>query len=149
MPKQYNVAIPREDGSVTLYRMKEWLRQHPDETPTGFHPTNSTSHQLRDALCEAGWSVKETDTQVVLSKPAGNDQAVAIDEVLGTTEGEMSDSESGESGDASFSLEYQLRDFLGQNLDVINVGGSRLKLYVPLGRDGIEYPKILRRGSSM
>jgi hypothetical protein len=121
--------------------MKEWLRRNPDETPRGFDPTGSTSHQLRDALLKRGWEIKNTDTQVLLLKPGTNNIAgTATDEVLGTTDDALSDNEA-EPGEASFSLEYQLRDFLAQNLNTIDVGGKRLKLYVdPAGRDGIEYP---------
>jgi hypothetical protein len=143
MRKEFSVAIPREDGGVELYRMKEWLRQHPDENATGLDPTASTSHQLRDALRKVGWSVRETDTRVLLLKPGTADDTVAIDAVLGTTEDELGDREP-EPEDTSFSLEYQLRDFLAQNLSAIDVGGRRLRLYVdPAGRDGIEYPSAV------
>src|SRR5580704_7335700 len=129
MRKEFSVAIPREDGGIELYRMKEWLRQHPDENTTGLDPTSSTSHQIRDALRKAGWSVKEKETQVLLLKPGTSNDTAAIDEVLGTTEDELGDDER-EPGDTSFSLEYRLRDFLAQNLTAIDVGGRRLKLYV-------------------
>jgi endonuclease len=123
--------------------MKEWLRQHPDENTTGLDPTSSTSHQLRDALRKGGWSVRETDTRVLLLKPGTTDDTVAIDAVLGTTEDELGDREP-EPEDTSFSLEYQLRDFLAQNLSAIDVGGRRLRQYVdPAGRDGIEYPSAV------
>jgi len=141
MRKTFSVAISREDGGVELYPMKEWLRQHPDENPTTLDPTSSTSHQLRDALRKARWSVKETDSQVLLLKPGTNTDDAAIEEVLGPTEEEGGDPQSGE---ASFSLEYQLRDFVAQNFNAIDVGGRRLKLYVdPAGRDGIEYPSAV------
>ena len=45
-----------------------------------------------------------------------------------------------EPGDTSFGLEYQLRDFLAQNLNVIPVQEQRIQVYVdPAGRDGVEY----------
>ena len=51
------------------------------------------------------------------------------------------DSEELEAPQASFALEYQLRDFLAQNISSIEVQGKRLQVYVdPTGRDGIEYP---------
>src|ERR1700736_2828775 len=93
MRKEFSVAIPREDGGIELYRMKEWLRQHPDENATGLDPTSSTSHQLRDALRKVGWSVRETDTRVLLLKPGTTDDTVAIDAVLGTIEDELGDRE--------------------------------------------------------
>jgi Fructose-bisphosphate aldolase class-I len=34
-----NIVLPREDGGVELYAMKEWLRQHPQHLPPGVDPT--------------------------------------------------------------------------------------------------------------
>lgn len=31
--KRFNVVIPRDDGGVEIYPMKEWLRQHPEHAP--------------------------------------------------------------------------------------------------------------------
>ena len=45
-----------------------------------------------------------------------------------------------EQAETSFALEYQLRDFIVQNLGAISVQGKRLHLYVdPTGRDGTEF----------
>jgi hypothetical protein len=42
--------------------------------------------------------------------------------------------------EASFGLEYQLRDFVAQNLAAIPVEGRKLRLFVdPTGRDGVEF----------
>ena len=46
--KRFNVVIPKEDGGVEVYPMKEWLRQHPDHIPSGLDGTSSTSHELRN-----------------------------------------------------------------------------------------------------
>lgn len=49
--------------------------------------------------------------------------------------------ESTEPSETTFGLEYQLRDFIAQNIGAIPVSGKRLRLYVDQsGRDGIEYP---------
>src|SRR5271163_4790426 len=51
------------------------------------------------------------------------------------------DSADAETSDQAFELEYQLRDFLAQNISSIDVDGRRLRVYVdPTGRDGIEFP---------
>ena len=43
--------------------------------------------------------------------------------------------------EAEFTLEYQLRDFLAQNLEAISVEEKKLRLYVDsAGRDGVEFP---------
>jgi hypothetical protein len=140
--KRFNIVIAKEDGGVEVYPMKEWLRQHPDENSSGRDPTSSTSHQLRDALRRSGWLVRETETEVQLFRPGGHDETTLIDQVLGSAERDSQEAlESADPAVASFSLEYQLRDFIAQNLNAIDVGGRRLRLYVdPTGRDGIEYP---------
>jgi hypothetical protein len=135
--KRFNVVIPRDDGGVELHPMKEWLRQHPDHIPLGLDPTSATSHQLRNALRKVGWSVQETQTEERLLIPGAIPLEHVIDEVLGDDDG----SDDSETNVAAFALEYQLRDFLAQNLSAIPVEGKRLRLYVdPAGRDGIEYP---------
>lgn len=135
--KRFNVVMSRDDGGVEIYPMKEWLRQHPEHLPSGVDATFSTSHQLRNALKKAGWSVGETPTEVRLLMPGTGGTETLVKEVLG---GEPED-EYDETAAPTFELEYQLRDFIAQNLNVIQVKGKRLRLYVdPTGRDGIEFP---------
>lgn len=130
--KRFNVVLPRDDGGVELHPMKEWLRQHPDHIPPGLDPTSSTSHQLRNGLKKLGWQVEETDSEVRLASP--HTSMPLVSEVLG-------DGEDAEPASTYFALEYQLRDFLAQNLEAIPVEGRRLRLYVdPTGRDGVEFP---------
>lgn len=60
-----------------------------------------------------------------------------IDDVLGNDES-LEDEDEGCTG---FALEYQLRDFIAQNLNVIRVENRRLRLYTDEnGRNGVEYP---------
>jgi hypothetical protein len=135
--KRFNVVVPKDDGGVELYPMKEWLRQNPENIPPGMDPTSNTSHQLRDRLARSGWSVQETPSEVRLRLPGDHAPETTIDAVLG----EDLDSTEAEAPEAYFGLEYQLRDFLAQNLGAIDVKEKRLTLYVdPTGRDGIEFP---------
>lgn len=63
------------------------------------------------------------------------------DDVAEPEEGLQEVIEATRDGEAYFTLEYQLRDFLAANIETIKVNGRNLKLYVdPTGRDGIEYP---------
>jgi len=60
---------------------------------------------------------------------------------VSTVLGEDTESDEAEAPDAAFALEFQLRDFIAQNIRTIDVNGRRLRLYVdPTGRDGIEFP---------
>lgn len=139
--KRFLVAIPTADGGVELHPMKEWLRQHPDEIPDGLDATMSTSHQLRNGLRAMGWTVQASDTEVRLIRPADADRRELIDDVLGDPDADESDLADQELPEAGFALEYQLRDFLSQNLSVIRLGDRPLKLYVdPTGREGVEFP---------
>lgn len=133
--QRFNVVIPKEDGGIELYSMKEWLRQHPDHVPPGLDPTSSTSHQLRNGLKKLGWSVESLDNEVRLIMPGTSTENIGA--VLGEDGGELEDI--GDIG-ASFALEYQLRDFIANNISMIPVGDRILRLYVdPTGRDGIEF----------
>lgn len=135
--KRFNVVLPRDDGGVEIHPMKEWLRQHPEHIPPGLDATSSTSHQLRNGLKKIGWSVQELINEVRLLMPGATNVENAIDAVLG----EETEQEENEAPEASFALEYQLRDFIAQNLGAISISGKQLRLYVdPTGRDGIEFP---------
>jgi hypothetical protein len=85
-----------------------------------------------------GWGVQETANEVRLIPPGTPD--AHVEAVLGG-EGDEDEAGSPENAEASFALEYQLRDFIAQNIAAIDVRGRRLRMYVdPAGRDGIEYP---------
>ena len=133
--QRHNVVIPRGDGGVEIFPLKEWLRQHPDEIPTGLDPTLSTSHQLRSALRRLGWTMEESPTEVRLIKP-GQEASQVLTEILGRDESQTDDE-----SDPYFTLEHQLRDFLAANLGTVQIAGKRLRLFVDAtGRDGIEFP---------
>ncbi len=130
--KRFNIVVSREDGGVEVYPMKEWLRQHPEHLPQGLDARTSTSHQLWKGLRRRDWSVQETASEVRLFPPGSPPP-----EVLGGD----ADPDEAETPETAFGLEYQLRDFIAQNISAIEVNGKRLRLYVdPTGRDGIEFP---------
>jgi hypothetical protein len=140
--KRFNVVVPNDDGGIQIYPLKEWLRQHPQHIPPGLDATTSTSHELRHGLRRMGWSVHETPSEVRFISPSANSEAAAasVDMILG----EDNDPEASEISEASFALEYQLRDFIAQNISTIDVRGKRLRLYVDsTGRDGIEFPSAV------
>lgn len=140
--KRFVVAIPDADGSVKLHAMKEWLRLNPDYVPRGLDATASTSHQLRNGLRAAGWTVQSSDSEVRLIRPADASREGLIESVIGSVLAAPTEDEGDEDAQSqSFALEYQLRDFIAQNLAAIEIDRSRLRLYVdPAGKDGIEYP---------
>jgi endonuclease len=134
--KRFNVVIAKEDGGVEVYPMKEWLRQHPDHVPPGLDATFSTSHELRNGFKKMGWTVQTTESEERLVMPGAANLEPNVGAVLGGD-----DMEEVVQPEAAFALEYQLRDFIAQNLNNIPVEGRRLRLYVDAaGRDGIEFP---------
>ncbi len=138
MVQRHIVVLPQDNGGFEIQPLKEYLRQNPDVLPD-FDPSNSTSHQLRAALKRQGWTMQETPSEIRLIRPGGASDIAKMEEVLGGN-GE-GDFEPGEALEASFTLEYQLRDFLAANLETVKMKDRRLRLYVdPAGRDGIEFP---------
>ncbi len=140
--KRFLVAIPTQDGGVELHAMKEWLRQHPSEVPLGLDATSSTSHRLRDGLKGLGWRVQDSASEVRLIRPEDASKELGVIAVLGGSEDSATEDDDGsDAAGQAFGLEYQLRDFLAQNLPSVDIDGSRLTLFVDVtGRDGIEYP---------
>jgi hypothetical protein len=134
--QRHIVVLPQDNGGFEIQPLKEYLRQNPDVLPD-FDPSNSTSHQLRAGLKRRGWTMQETPSEIRLIKPGTASDIAKVEEVLGGSE----DGDLADSAEASFSLEYQLRDFLAANLETIKMNDRRLRLYVdPTGRDGIEFP---------
>jgi endonuclease len=58
--QRHNVVISKSGGGVEVYPMKDWLREHPEENPTGRDPGDLTSHQLQCCTAEGGM-VNKTD----------------------------------------------------------------------------------------
>ena len=138
MRKNHLVLIPQVDGGVSIHPMKEWLRQNPKEIPLGCDPTESTSQQVRAGLKKLGWTLLETDREFRLLPPGTE---LTNNPVLSEIMEPGSDNAPEVTEETVFGLEYQLRDFLAQNLASIPVHGRRLRVYVdPTGRDGIEFP---------
>jgi endonuclease len=134
--KRFLIVIPKNDSGIEVYPMKEWLRQHPDSIPPGLDATASTSHQLRLGLKKLGWTDQVTETEIRLMLPGTEQANNAVGVVLGEEQEDDNDVP-----ETSFALEYQLRDFIAQNIAAIRVDGHLLSLFVDqTGRDGIEYP---------
>lgn len=133
MGKAHLIVLNGPNG-VELHSLKRWLRDHPEEVPSGLSPDHSTSHALRAGLKKRGWTMDETADEVRLSKPGG-ESAVEVADAEPEETPQLADEEFG------FALENQLRDFIACNLQTISVGGHRLRLYKNLnGRTGVEFP---------
>ncbi|WP_411065736.1 endonuclease NucS domain-containing protein [Vibrio rotiferianus] len=114
------------------FPMKRWLRENPEHIPTGLDATSSTSHSLRNGLKKQGWIHEINDSEELLS----------YEELGNTSISECVEEEDAENSTSSgFVLESHLRDYLADNLELLPIFKSKLKIYVnPEGRDGVEYP---------
>lgn len=132
---RFIVVNVESDGAVQFSPMKEWLRQNPEFIPENMDATASTSRQLLSGLKKTGWQFEETDSEVRLFQPGHSNDKEKVESLLGGTE-DSNDSDD----EPAFGLEKQLRDFLADNIEMININGKKLKLYVdPTGQDGVEY----------
>ena len=139
---QFFVLVPNDDGGSVMYPMKEWLRQNPQHIPPGMDATASTSRQLLSGLRRLGWSSQETPSDVRLIMPGSEAPGEMLDSVLDNAD----DEDESPTTDSSFGLEYQLRDFIAQNIGAVLVTGKALRLYVDHeGRTGVEYPTAVGR----
>jgi hypothetical protein len=77
-------------------------------------------------LRRADWSVEELPNEVRLIPPGTVAPDLDIDQVLGS----QKEAVEGDSAEAAFGLEFQLRDFIASNIKRIDVGGNRLRVYV-------------------
>jgi len=130
MAKKHFVVIKTDDGGREMHQLKPWVRNHPNEVPPDVDLEGGSSHDFRKGLKRRGWIMEETENEIHLLHP-------------GTPSPEEDDvEEDGREGDeaASFALEYQLRDFLADNLSVIQIAGKSLTLYKDSRRSGVEYP---------
>ena len=133
--KRFYVVL--DDQGDQRHPMKPWLRQNPHVLPEDcdYPGSKKTSHQLRDTLKRNDWAEQQTPSKVLLTPPG-----VALKEPLPELE------ENENLPEAEFTLEYQLRDFLAQNLEAIPVDGKQLSLYVDENdTDGVEYPTDVGR----
>jgi hypothetical protein len=132
--QRHVVVIPRNDGGIEIHPMKDWLRLHPDQMPPHLdsNPTKSTSWRLRNGLRKMGWTMEETPTEVRLLSPQIDKDKLG--EVL-----EPPAADEDEDENPYFSLEYQLRDFLADNLGIVEINGKRLTLHKDENGDGVEY----------
>ena len=139
MVQRHLVVIPNSEGGLEVFPLKVWLRSNPEHFPDGL-TTKNTSHQLRVGLRKLGWTMQSTPDEIRLLPPGSDIDADRVSEVLGDNDTDIGD-EGSDVNEHSFSLEYQLRDFLAANLDSIDVNGEKLSVYVDEREcDGVEYP---------
>lgn len=122
MPKEHLVIVKNVDGSVTSYKMKEWLRKNPTYIPEGLHPDTSSSHELRRGLRRNGWTLEEKADKVLVIKPDNgiiNEEEI---EALGLGGEESSEEEILEAEEITFGLERDLQMALRANIAQLETG---------------------------
>src|SRR5438105_7781780 len=130
MYKRFLIVTKGATGAIELHPMKPWLRQHPEELPSGMTAEHRNSHSLRDALKRKGWTVNETEEEVRLLKPEIAEDINTVS-VLGETPANGAlDAEE----EFAFSLESHLRDFIAHNLATLPIAQNRLRIYADSAR---------------
>lgn len=124
MIQRHNVVLKKPDGGVEVYPMKQWLREHPEVLP-GMDPDGTTSHELRRALRNKGWSLEETEDQVLLVKPDLNGDTSFVGELLGSkTDTRAADDEEQveKAEEITFGLERDLQAALRTHIEQLEPG---------------------------
>jgi RecB family endonuclease NucS len=120
--KTHHIVLRKPDGGVEVYRMKEWLRQHPDELPAGLSAETSTSHELRRALRRKGWSLEIRPDEVRLIKPAEDGDVSFADELSVDSETAAADDQEELAEEITFGLERDLQMALRRNIEQLEPG---------------------------
>jgi hypothetical protein len=133
--KPHYVVLKNSDGSPEIAPMKAWLRQNPENVPSGLDATANTSYQLRRALRRSGWELEELPDRVLLIKPDENEDISFADVLLDNdSDGTENQSEDvAEAAEITFGLERDLQSALRENiaqlessLNIIDGGKERV-----------------------
>jgi Predicted nuclease of the RecB family len=119
MVKHHSVVLEKPDGGVELYPMKQWLRDNPQYLPEGMHPDTDSSHTLRAALRNQGWTLEVRSDQVLVIKPNDKGDTSFATEVLPDS---SEDEELIEAEEITFGLERDLQSALRANIDQLEPG---------------------------
>ena len=133
--QRFSVATANPDGSETLTPMKTWLRQHPDSLLgadlESVDVSQKNSRYIFRRLLIHGWNSRETPEEIRLFPPGAPPPDIE--------DGDLVDDDDPAYG--SFRMETELRDFLANNLNLVKINESRLRLYADQNkRNGVEYP---------
>lgn len=123
MGRPHFVLLQNPDGSVGKFRMKQWLREHPDELPPGMDATDNTAHQLRGGLAKRGWRLEILPDEVHVIRPdrtGGTAYAEQTD--YATSEPSQDVLEEEEAEEITFGLERDLQNALRGNIEQLEVG---------------------------
>ncbi|WP_322021688.1 MULTISPECIES: endonuclease NucS domain-containing protein [unclassified Burkholderia] len=135
--KPHVIAETQSDGSIKLTPLRAWVRAHPGRSRCDLDDPNTNTHKIRDDFRRQGWDVADLGNQVRITPPESADR---VAEVLGLTDNDETTVEDEDTKGAWFAFERELQAFVAGNLDTIDVGGKRLKLYSDERGSGIEYP---------
>jgi hypothetical protein len=117
MIRHHFVAIKLPDGNYQFFRLKPWLRDHPQFVPLGMDPRSNTSHQLRSALENLGWELRIEPDRVVLFMPDSGAPAT-----LDMAGADMEDEELLQAEEITFGLERDLQKALRANIEQLETG---------------------------
>jgi hypothetical protein len=121
MRKDHLVVIKNENGNLDYFPLKQWLRDHPMEFPTGMN-TDYTSYQLRRGLKKKGWALHEDENRVLLVQPV--DGEFPFIESIDSDEEEETEESLLAADEITFGLERDLQGALRMNIQQLEDGLS-------------------------
>jgi hypothetical protein len=127
MVRTHLVVIKDSEGSISTYPLKQWLRENPDSLPSGMHPDDNTSHELRSRLKKIGWRLQSTPTEVLVIRPDELGDTSYADELIEEKEGQYGESieqDLEDVGEITFGLERDLQTALRSNIEQLEPGLS-------------------------
>jgi len=125
MVQTHLVVIKEADDSISTHRLKQWLRNNPDQLPPGLHPDENTSHALRRGLKNIGWKLQFTPKEVLLIHPDDLGDTSYADSLIDKKVDEDADNNEQEiedSGELTFGLEKDLQVALRANIQQLEDG---------------------------
>ena len=128
MVQKHFILQKSENGNgYHIERMKAWLRSHPDELPNIGDVGASTSHQLRFALKNKGWTLIVKNDVFLIKPDINNDTSYADDFFLNNTdstdpEEDLKDDQEEVDSTIQFSLERDLQKALRANIHQLEPG---------------------------
>lgn len=119
MIRHHYVISKKPDGDVELHPLKPWLRANPQYLPSGLHPDNNTSHQLRSALVREGWRREDQPDRVLLIRPEDSQNDSFLEALVpeGEEDDEVIDAE-----EITFGLERDMQLALRANINQLEIG---------------------------
>jgi hypothetical protein len=123
MGRPHYVVLEKPDATIGKFRMKQWLRDNPNEIPAGMDASDNTAYQLRRGLTKKGWRLETLADEVHVIKPNKKGDTSYADELLpASPEQDEELVEEEEAEEVTFGLERDLQLALRSSIEQLESG---------------------------